>query len=63
MLTEEEVIAENTLTKDRNTSNVIIKAVRCPQDLQTDFLGKDHQAQVHDINTQTYFIIITHLKI
>ena len=63
MLTEEEVIAENTLTKDQNTSNVIIKAVRCLQDPPTDFLGQDHQAQVPDINTQTYFIIIIHLPI
>ena len=50
MLTEEEVIAGNTLTKDQNTSNVIIKAARCLQDPPTDFLGQDHQAQVPDIN-------------
>ena len=63
MLTEEEVIAGNTLTKDQNTSNDIIKAARYLLDPPTDFLGKDHQAQVQDINTQTYFIIIIHLPI
>ena len=51
MLTEEEVIAGNTLTKDHDTSKDIIKVAQCLLDLQTDILGQGHQAQVPDINT------------
>ena len=51
MLTEEEVIARNTLMKDHDTSKDIIKAAQCLLDLPTDFLGQGHQAQVPDINT------------
>ena len=51
MLTEEEVIAGNTLTKDHDTSKDIIKAAQCILDLPTDLLGQGHQAQVPDINT------------